>query len=105
VRSTWGATPFDCGPLSGFDSHFLNRRINNPFVGPSELTFGSIQCGKSGNFIMQLWANQKTESYVYRWLRAHAMVDETCFLAFVEASNIIKKNFKYSTVSCMYRLN
>ena len=35
-----------------------------------------------------IWANQNTESFVYRWLRTHAMLDQTCFPAFVGASDI-----------------
>jgi len=35
-----------------------------------------------------IWANQKTESVVYRWLRSQAMTDITCFFAFVGVSDI-----------------
>jgi len=34
-------------------------------------------------------ANQKTESCFCHWLRAPAMVDVTCFPAFVGASDVI----------------
>jgi len=34
------------------------------------------QGGKLGNVILHnvIWANQKTEPFVYHWLRAHAMI-------------------------------
>jgi len=34
-------------------------------------------------------ANQKTESCFCHWLHAHAVVDVTCFPAFVGASDVI----------------
>jgi len=38
------------------------------------------KCGNSCYVITYVMcANQKTESCVYHWLRAHAMVDVTCF--------------------------
>jgi len=51
------------------------------------MTFGQTKCGKLRNVLKQnvIWANQKTESFVFRWLHAHAMFDVTCFSAFVEA--------------------
>jgi len=36
-----------------------------------------------------IWANQKTDSFVYRRLGAHKMFDITCFPAFFGASNVI----------------
>jgi len=36
-----------------------------------------------------IWANQKTEFFVYRWLRALAMFGVTSFAAFVGASDVI----------------
>jgi len=36
-----------------------------------------------------IWANQKTESYVYRWLRALALFNVTRFSAFVGESDVI----------------
>jgi len=49
---------------------------------------------KGGNLRIVLtnnvvWANQKTESFVFRWLPTLAMFDVTCFPAFVGASDII----------------
>jgi len=41
---------------------------------------GKLRNVKTHNVI---WANQKTDSFVYRWLRAHARFDVTCFPAFV----------------------
>ena len=54
-----------------------NWRIDNLFVGPSEMTFSSTKCGKLP-YVMTydvIWANQKTQSSVFRLLRAHAMFD------------------------------
>jgi len=55
----------------------LNWRIQNPFVGPPEMTFGLTKDGTLRNVIMfnVNRTNQKTESFVLRWLRAHAMFD------------------------------
>ena len=38
-----------------------------------------------------IWANQKTEYFVYHWLHAHAMFDVTCFSESVRASNVISR--------------
>jgi len=45
------------------------------------------------NMIVVIWANQTIESFVYRWLREHAMFDVTCFPAFVKAWDVILKHF------------
>ena len=59
-------------------------RINIPVVRPLGMTFGPRLSGKLRNVIMYvIWANQKTEFFVYCWLRAHAKFDVTCFPAFV----------------------
>ena len=43
-----------------------NLHIFNPFVGPSEIMFGSTQCGKLPNTMRHIIkANQKTEYFVY----------------------------------------
>jgi len=49
---------------------------------------------KAGNYATTqrrrlIWANWKTETFMYRWPRAHASFDVTCFPAFVGASNVI----------------
>jgi len=36
-----------------------------------------------------IWANQKSESFVYPWLHKLAMFDVICFPAFVGASGVI----------------
>jgi len=36
-----------------------------------------------------IWANQKTESFVYRWLCTYAMFDVTRFSAFVGITDVI----------------
>jgi len=36
-----------------------------------------------------IWANQNTDSFVYRWLRALAMIEVTRFPAFVGVSDVI----------------
>jgi len=54
------------------------------------MTLGPTKGGKLRNVITHvIWANQKTESFVYRWLRTQAMFDVTCFPAFVGASDVI----------------
>jgi len=47
--------------------------------------------GKLRNIIMHnvIWANQKTEFYVYRWLGALAIFDVVCFPAFLGALDVI----------------
>jgi len=47
--------------------------------------------GKLRNVITQnvVLANQKTESFVYQWLRALTMFNVTCFPAFVGVSDVI----------------
>ena len=59
------------------------------FVRPSKMMFGPTKGGKL-NFITYniYWANQKTESFVYRWLRAHAMLYIAGFLTFLRESNV-----------------
>ena len=37
------------------------------------------------------WANQRTESFLYYWLCAHAMFEVTRFPAFVGALNVIQR--------------
>jgi len=51
--------------------------IDNPFVGPTEITFGLTKFGKLLNDVPHnvISANQKAESFVYRWLLAHAMLN------------------------------
>ena len=72
-------------------SAFYNRRFDIPLVGPSEMTVVSTKGGNLHNIIMYniIWANQKTESFVYHWLCGHAMFDVTCFPAFVVATDVI----------------
>jgi len=52
------------------------------------MTFGQT---KAEMYVMMLviWANQKTESFVYHWLRAHATFNFMCFPALVRASDVI----------------
>ena len=61
------------------------------FVGPSEMTFCPTKGGKLYKVIMHrvIWANQKTESFVYCWLHAHAAFDITCVPAFVGGWDVI----------------
>ena len=50
--------------------------MDNLFVRLSEMP----DClKKGGNLCYIIWANQKTESFVYRWLLARAMFDVTRF--------------------------
>jgi len=59
--------------------HPYNRRLDSPFVRPSEMKFGWTL----GNVktLDVIWANQKTESFVYRWIWALAIIDVTFFPA------------------------
>jgi len=49
------------------------------------MTFGPTNAGKLRNVKKTnvILANQNTESFVFRWLRALAMFDVACFAAFV----------------------
>jgi len=49
-----------------------NGRIDNSPAGAFEMTFGQSKCVNLSNFITHnvIWANQKTESFVYCWQRA-----------------------------------
>ena len=55
------------------------------------MTFDPTKNQTLRNVIAQnvIWSNQKTESFVYRWLSAHAVIDVTCVPAFVGASDVI----------------
>ena len=68
-----------------------NWRIDKALARPPEMMFGSTKWGKLLNTITNhiIKANQKSESFVYRWQRAHAVFDVTCFSAFVGVSNVI----------------
>jgi len=52
---------------------------------------------KVGNYVRVvithnvIWANQKTKTFLYRWLCSHAMFDVMCLPAFVGASRIISR--------------
>jgi len=71
-----------------------NWCIDNPFVGPSEMTFCLTKCGKLPFVIMHyiMLANQKTESFVYSWLQAQAIFDVMGFSMFV---GTIWRHFKH----------
>ena len=62
--------------------------IDKVFVGPSEMTLCLTKGWNLRYVIMYnvIWANQKTKSFVYRWLHAHAMFVPT----FVGASDVIE---------------
>jgi len=63
----------------------------NFFVGKYEMTSDPPNSGNIFNVIMHnvIWANQKTELFMFCWLPTHAMFDKTCFPAFVGASVVI----------------
>ena len=66
--------------------------IKNPFVGPSEMMFSQqIRC-EIINIITHsiIWANQKTKSFVYCWLHAHA-----CNVWHKVLSRICRNNRRY----------
>jgi len=51
----------------------LNWSIDSPFIGAFDMMFGPTKGGNLCHVILAMqnviWANQKTESFVYRWLR------------------------------------
>jgi len=55
------------------------------------MTLGPEKSGKLLNVILLngIWANQKPEPVVFRWLRAHATFDVTFFPAFVGVPDVI----------------
>ena len=61
------------------------------------MTFALINGGKLHNVIAHniIGANQKTESFVYRWLGAHTMFDVIFFPTFVREQSI-RCHFKHS---------
>jgi len=74
--------------------------INNPHTyqqpvcRQSDMTFGPI---KAINYLTNVtWANQKSESFLYRWLRESAMFDVRCSPAFFGAYDVIRRHFKRS---------
>ena len=64
-------------------------------MAPSEVMFGLRKGRKLHDVTTDkfIWANQKTESFMYRWICVHATFDLTCIPAFVEASD---SHFKHS---------
>ena len=59
--------------------------------------------GNSHNIIKQnvIWTNQKTESFVYRWLHTHAMVYSMCFpRTFVEHLTLLQAFCQYVNGIC-----
>jgi len=60
--------------------------------------FGPTKGRKLRNVITNnvIWANQKTEYFVYHWLHTHAMVDVTCFPAFVRPSDVISSGYMHT---------
>jgi len=73
-------------------NNVYNWQIDNLFVWPSEMT----HITKGGNLpyliTYVIWANQKTEYFVYRWLRP---LDITCYPAFIGASDVISILLSY----------
>jgi len=54
--------------------------VNNPTVRSLKITFDPTQAGISQMIVTHvILANHKTESCVYRWLRAHATFNVMCF--------------------------
>jgi len=54
-----------------------------------------------------IWANKKTESFVYFWLCAHTVFDVTCYPAFVGASKVISSvlSIRQSPITPSYPIN
>jgi len=83
----------------------VNWRIDNPFVGHSEMTLCLTKGGIKRYFITYnvIWANQETESVVYRWFCTLALFYVMRVPRFVGASGIIlsgdidRRTFKYTT--------
>ena len=49
-----------------------------------------------------IWTNQKTKSFVFRWLHTHAEFDILkCFPAFVRASDVISGILSIGLLSCI----
>jgi len=67
---------------------WVNDVSPTPVVRLYHMTFGQTKRRKIFNIITHtiIWTNQKTDCFVYRWVRAHTMFDLTCFPAFVGAS-------------------
>ena len=67
-----------------------NWRIDHLLVGQSKLTFSQTNNGQLRYVITHnlIWAYHRTASFVYRWLRAHAMFDVKCFPTFVKAPDV-----------------
>ena len=65
--------------------------VSTTHLSASEMTFGLNTCRNFRNVITHnvIWANQKTESFVYRWLCTNSMFDVTYFSAFVRALDVI----------------
>jgi len=61
------------------------------------MSYALTNIGKLCNVITYnvVWANQKTESFVYCWLYALTMIDVTCFPAFLGASDLISSILRY----------
>ena len=71
-------------------ARYSHWHIDHPFVRPSEMMLCLTKGGNLHNVIAYIiWANQKTESIVYRWIHAlvsFAIFDVTRFPTFVGAS-------------------
>ena len=90
-----------------FTSALVSAQFNKSFSFLLQLTYLSVSLSvgafenifspKKGRTLCKvmmhiiIWANQKTESFVYGWLHAHAMFDVTCFPTFVRASEVISR--------------
>ena len=50
-----------------------------------------------------IWANQKTESFVFHWLHAHSMIDIMCFHTFVISRVLLIRQFLPSMLTVALR--
>jgi len=79
------------GQSFGIGSITFRLRYNKHIDGTLEMSNAPIRGGKLCNVITHnvVWANQKTESFMYHWLCTLAMFDVNVLSAFVRASDVI----------------
>ena len=66
--------------------------IHNVILGGPTNRYDFWSNKKVGNYVIRhnfIWANKKTEYFVYHWVHAHTIFEVTCFPTFVRASKDI----------------
>jgi len=97
-----------CKSVHPLRIYYLNWRINGQSI--CQTIWINIMSDKESlHYVITynvIWANQKTESYVYCWLRALAMFDVMRFPTFVRASDVISSVLSIHSFSpCSYTGN